>query len=166
MYFHFLFTNSPPTRGHTDWDTLGLSASVCIRWALGTTRLPVLTALLITPPAEALSMVLKPAVGQAGFRLAWPAVWSFPDCHSGVAVGTTCGSGGTQALAHSQDEIPRVTAQERSANGIAVCLLMTGNSGEGPVSQPEGQGDAVCCLRSPVPPGPLFDTESVCSYFS
>lgn len=54
-------------------------------------------------------MVLKPAVGQAGFSLAWPAVWSFPDCHSEVAVGTTVGGGGTQALAHGQDEIPRVT---------------------------------------------------------
>lgn len=54
-------------------------------------------------------MVLKLAVGQAGFSLTWPAVWSFPDCHSEVAVGTTVGGGGTQALAHGQDEIPRVT---------------------------------------------------------
>lgn len=135
---------------HTGSHRVGHTGSICIGWALGTTHLPVLTALRITPPAEALSLVLKPAVDQAGFRLTWPAVWSFFDCHGGAAMGTTGGSGGTQALAHSEAEIPCVTAQERSAYGIAMCLLMTGSSGEGPVSWPEGQGD-VCMFAAPCP---------------
>lgn len=50
----------------------------------GDKHFPVLTALLIAPPAEALSLVLKSAVDQADFRHTRPAVWPFSDCQAGL----------------------------------------------------------------------------------